>query len=163
MFHSHMDEEDQIASGMYAPLIVLEPGEVYDPSSDLTMMVGLLPNERGGSGRALNGARTPAPMRVQPGKTYRLRLINMLPAPRIHVQLAADSTVQLWRLVSKDGATSPPALTAPRPASLFIGVGEAYDFSWTAPASESVLKIQVMMPSGEPLPAPLLQRFIAAP
>ncbi|MDQ3515794.1 MAG: multicopper oxidase domain-containing protein [Gemmatimonadota bacterium] len=163
MFHSHMDEEDQIASGMYAPLIVLEPGEVYDPSSDLTMMVGLLPNERGGAGRALNGARTPAPMRVQPGKTYRLRLINMMPAPRIHVQLAADSTVQLWRLVSKDGATSPPALTAPRPASLFIGVGEAYDFSWTAPASESVLKIQVMMPPGEPLPAPLLQRFIAAP
>lgn len=163
MFHSHMDEEDQIQSGMYGPLLVLEPDYKYDPSVDLTMMVGLLPNDRGGSGRALNGSRTPPPRKVQAGKTYRLRLINMMPAPRVHFELAADSAVQTWRLVSKDGAAVPAALRGTRPARLFVGVGETYDFEWIPSAGESALKIQVMAPPGEPLPPLLLQKFLVAP
>lgn len=163
MFHSHMDEEDQIQSGMYAPLIVLEPGDVYDPSVDLTMMMGLVPNDRGGVGRALNGSRAPPPRMVRAGATYRLRLINMMPAPRVNFELVSDSAVQRWRLVSKDGATVPAALRTPRPASLFVGVGETYDFEWTPSVGESVLKIQVMLPPGEPPPPLLLQKFIATP
>lgn len=163
MFHSHMDEEDQIQSGMYAPLIVLDPGSSYDPSADLTMMMGLMPNDRGGAGRALNGSRSPPPKMVRAGTTYRLRLINMMPAPRVHFELLGDSVVQDWRLVSKDGAAVPTALRTQRPASLFVGVGETYDFEWTPPVGESVLKIQVMFAPGEPPPPLLLQKFIASP
>ena len=163
MFHSHMDEEDQIASGMYAPLLVLEPGQPYDPDTDLTMMVGLLPNERGGSGRSLNGSRTPPTRAIRAGKTYRLRLINMMAAPPVRFELSSDSTLRQWRLVSKDGATVPPLLRTLRPARLLAGVGETYDFEWTPTAGESVLKIQVMAPPGEPLPPLLLQKFVAAP
>lgn len=163
IFHTHMDEEDQLASGMYAPLIVLQPEDRYDPETDLTMMIGLVPNDRGGSGRALNGSRSPAPIELRAGKTYRLRLINMLPAPRVDVQLVAGSAVQHWRLVSKDGATVPPALGAPRPARFFIGVGETYDFEWTPPPGESSLNFQVIHPPGQPKPALLSQKIIVAP
>lgn len=163
MFHSHMDEEDQLASGMYAPLIVLEPGQRYDPETDLTMMIGLVPDDRGGSNRALNGSRSPAPISLRAGRTYRLRLINMLLAPRVDVQLVSGSAIQQWRLVSKDGATVPPALSAPRRARFFIGVGETYDFEWTPPPGESSLNLQVVVPPGNPVPPLLTQKIIVAP
>lgn len=163
MFHSHMDEEDQLASGMYAPLIVLEPGQRYDPDTDLTMMIGLVPDDRGGSSRALNGSRSPAPISLRAGQTYRLRLINMLLAPRVDVGLVAGSDVQQWRLVSKDGATVPPALSTPRRARFLIGVGETYDFEWAPPPGESSLNLQVMVPPGEPRPPLLTQKIIAVP
>lgn len=102
---------------MYAPLIVLEPGERYHPETDHTMMIGLVPNDRGGQARALNGSPAPSPIKMRAGRTYRLRLINMLLAARVHVEHAAGSAVQSWRLVSKGGATVPHALTGrARPA-----------------------------------------------
>lgn len=163
IFHSHMDEEDQLASGIYAPLIVLEPGQRYDPETDLTMMIGLTPNDRGGSNRALNGSLSPPPIALRAGQTYRLRLINMLLAPRVGVELVAGSAVQQWRLVSKDGATVPQALSTPRKARFLIGVGETYDFEWTPQPGEASLNLQVMVPPGEPRPALLTQKIIVAP
>ena len=162
MMHSHMDEEDQLASGMYAPLLVLEPDDRHDPETDLTMMIGLVPNDRGGSVRALNGSPSPLPIRLRAGQTYRVRFINMLLAPRVDVQLAAESAV-LWRLISKDGATVPRALSAPRPARFFIGVGETYDFEWTPAPGESSLNLQVLGPPWEPRPPLLTQKIIVAP
>jgi len=163
MLHSHMDEEDQLASGMYAPLIVLEPGQSYDPATDLTLMIGLAPNGRDGSVRGLNGTPAPRPVNLDGGKTYRLRLINMLLAPRVDVRLVADSVLQSWRLVSKDGATVPPALSAPRPARFFLGVGETYDFEWSPPRGAFSLNMQVLVPTGQPQPPLLTQKIIVAP
>lgn len=164
MYHTHMDEEDQLASGMYAPLLVLEPGERHDPATDLTMMVGLVPDPGGGFTRALNGAIAPAPLTIRPDRTYRLRFVNMLNAPAVNVELTkADSTIQRWRMISKDGATSPEPLTGARQARVRIGVGETYDFRWTAPPGEYLLKIQLAGPPGVPLPPPLLQKIISQP
>lgn len=164
IYHSHMDEEDQLFSGMYAPLLVLEPGERHDPSTDLTMMVGMVPANGGEFAYAVNGTVAPDPIRVQPGKTYRLRLINILFAPPITVELSGTgSAVQRWRLISKDGATVPEALSAARPARLRIGVGETYDVQWVAPAGEYLLKIQAGGPPGETPPPPLLQKLISQP
>ncbi|MEO7965130.1 MAG: multicopper oxidase domain-containing protein, partial [Gemmatimonadaceae bacterium] len=35
IYHTHMDEGAQLRTGLYAPLIVMRPGERYDPSTDL--------------------------------------------------------------------------------------------------------------------------------
>lgn len=162
MYHTHMDEEDQLASGMYAPLLVLEPGEPYDVASDLTLMVGLVPDSGGGFTHALNGATDPGPLTVRAGTTYRLRVVNILDAPAIMVELAGpDASPHRWRMVSKDGATTPVGLAGIRPARLRIGAGETYDFRWTAPSGEHVLRIQPGGPPGTPLPRPLLQKLIA--
>lgn len=164
MYHSHMDEEDQIASGMYAPLLVLEPDERYDPSTDLTMMIGLVPSGPDRSTRALNGATEPEPMRVRAGTTYRLRILNLLHSAPVTIELAAaDSGIRRWRPISKDGATVPAALSTTRPARLRMGVGETYDFEWTAPPSESLLRVQLGAPPGVIPPPPLLQRLIGQP
>ena len=163
MYHTHMDEEDQLSSGMYAPLLVIEPGERYDPSTDLTMMVGLVPDSNGGFTHALNGAHSPKPRRLRSGESYRLRIINLLDAPAMNVELVKADTIQRWQMVSKDGATVPEALSAARPSRVRIGTGEAYDFQWTAGSGEYLLKIQLGGPPGRPLPAPLIQKIISQP
>lgn len=164
MYHTHMDEEDQLVSGMYGPLLVLEPGEPYEPATDLTLMVGMVPDARGAFIRALNGAADPKPLRIRAGTTYRLRLVNIMFAPAMAVDFtSADSTVQRWRMVSKDGATTPAALAGIRPARLRIGTGETYDFQWTAAPGEHVLRIQPGGPPGVTPPPPLLQKIIALP
>ena len=165
MYHTHMDEEDQLSSGMYAPLLVLEPGEAYDPSTDLTMMVGMLPDTAGGFTHALNGALgSAAPIGIQAGKSYRLRLINILDAPAMAVELTGPgATPHRWNMIAKDGATTPTALAGIRPARVRIGAGETYDFQWIAPPGEHVLRIQPGAPPGVTPPPPILQKIVSRP
>ena len=161
MYHTHMDEEDQLAAGMYGPIIVLEPGERYDSETDLSFIIGLGPNNRGGRGRSLNGALRPAPRTLRAGVTYRLRIINLLPAPPGNLELTArDSSLDSWRLISKDGASRLRARTLP--ARVRIGVGEAYDFEWTPRAGESVLTARFAADPSAPAGI-LQQRFVVRP
>ena len=134
MYHTHIDEGPQLVTGLYGPLIVLEPGERWDPATDLVMMLGegVMPD----SARPqpmLNGRRRPPPLELRVGTTYRLRLASILPADPATVALvAADSQPVTWRPRAKDGADLPPGARAERPARLrVLGVGETYDFEWT--------------------------------
>jgi FtsP/CotA-like multicopper oxidase with cupredoxin domain len=47
IYHSHFSEEKQLGSGMYGPLIVLEPGQRYDPDTDRTWLLSTSGPERG--------------------------------------------------------------------------------------------------------------------
>ena len=161
MYHTHMDEEDQLAAGMYGPIIVLEPGERFDPTTDLIVVIGIGTAEGGGRTRSINGAQRPPPRALRAGVTYRIRLIHLLPAAPGNVSLVGpDSSVASWRLISKDGA----ALARPRttPARLRIGVGEAYDFEWTPRAGESVLSAQFNADPTAPAGV-VQQKFIVTP
>jgi FtsP/CotA-like multicopper oxidase with cupredoxin domain len=81
------------------------------------------------------------------GKTYRLRLINISPNIPLHLSVHADSLPVQWRAVAKDGADLPAHQATMRPAVLMIGVGEAYDFEFTPPASDS-LRLTIRGPFG---------------
>jgi len=88
----------------------------------------------------------------------------MLLSSPVAIELAkADSGVQRWRPISKDGATVPAASSIVRPARLRMGVGETYDFEWTATPGETVLTIQLGVPPGEVPPPPLRQKLIGQP
>lgn len=130
MYHPHMDEEDQLYAGMYGPMIVLEPGQRFDPATDLVFMMGESVAD-GKRGESLNGARTFAPRDVQAGTTYRLRFLNMNGASPGEVLLHRDSVPLQWQPLAKDGADIPVARRTPQPSRLArIGVGETYDFTW---------------------------------
>ena len=127
IYHTHMDEGMQLMSGMYGPMIVLEPGQKHDPASDLTFVVGgavvndsLTP--------AVNGARSAPPLELVLGKTYKLRFINIDFVELARVTLTADSVPVRWRAIAKDGADLPPALVQDKAADFRFGVGETYDF-----------------------------------
>ncbi len=39
MYHSHFNEMQQTASGLYGPIVVLEPGETFDPETDRVLVL----------------------------------------------------------------------------------------------------------------------------
>ena len=131
IYHTHMDESKQLATGMYGAMVVLEPGERFDPERDVVLVVGrAIDGAR--HAPALNGRREPPPLAVRAGTTYRIRFVNILPVPAVTLRLVQDSALLQWRPMSKDGADLPAALRTPVPArTARIGVGETYDFAWT--------------------------------
>ena len=112
---------------MYGALIVVDPGETFDPAEDHVVVLG-----RSGPGRdapvVLNGSRDPL-LVWKAGKRHRARLINITPDDIFVTSLGkADGPVQ-WRPLTKDGAPVPAADAELRSATQTIAVGETYDFS----------------------------------
>ena len=131
MYHTHMDEGEQLSSGMYGPLIVLEPGQRYDPTVDLTFIAGNAV-VRDSIKIALNGRAEPPLLTLRSGTRYRLRFMNIHSAGAGRVDLRADSLHLTWRPLAKDGADLPEKFKTPRPSWFrLFGVGETYDFEWT--------------------------------
>ena len=145
MYHSHLNEATQINSGMYGALIVTDDPRTYDPVKDKLILVG-----GGGPAPALgadthgfvNGTISPAPLELEVGTTYRLRLINIHPDWRVEFALGTDTTTAQWRPVAKDGADLPPSQATPRAAYLLTGPGETADFEFTPTAAGS-MRLQV--------------------
>jgi manganese oxidase len=142
IYHTHMDEEDQLPAGMFGPMLVLEPGEVYDPAKDLIFMVGVAV-VGGDHVPLLHGKPKPEPMTLRAGSTYRLRLININPVEPLVFELVKGDTPMQWRALSKDGALLPPVLQKLGPARQSMGVGETYDFEWVAaPGTEATFVVR---------------------
>jgi FtsP/CotA-like multicopper oxidase with cupredoxin domain len=147
IYHTHMDEEPQLVTGMYGPLVVLERGERWDPTGDRVVMIGEALDGDTVPHLALNGRREPPPLRLQAGTPVRLRLVNIHPAGPAEVALTAagDSVPLVWRPRAKDGADLPAHARVAGPARLRrFGVGETYDFDF-APAApmDAVLSVTV--------------------
>jgi FtsP/CotA-like multicopper oxidase with cupredoxin domain len=130
IYHTHFAEQHQLSSGMYGAMVVLEPGVRHDPATDRLLIFG-----QAGPGRAmdtemlLNGERRPS-FDFKVGVPYRLRVININPNVPLVVSLRADSMPARWRALAKDGADLPTRMVTMRPASVRIGVGEAYDYEF---------------------------------
>jgi manganese oxidase len=114
IYHTHMDEGTQLLTGSYGPLIVLEPGQRFDPDTDLILMVGRAVNDDVNR-HAINGRHEPPPLTLRAGTTYRLRIINILPAAPMEVELRPTRHCSRWTPVAKDGADLPRALQTQRP------------------------------------------------
>ena len=144
MYHSHFNEEQQISSGLYAPLLVVEPGQRHDPETDRILMFssgGPTVNVISGpfAPIVLNGKLQPEPMEFKAGTTYRLRLLNMTGDINTIVSLTDGQAPVAWRLVAKDGATVPAHQATTRPATLFFDPGEIYDFEFTPKAAGNLV------------------------
>ena len=142
IYHTHADEAAQLASGLYGPLVVLGPGERWDPERDRIFLMGW-----GGPGAAappfMNGSAEPPPVRLRVGENYRLRFINIMPSNNQRVRLLADTaTATTWRIFAKDGAQVSAAQAVETRADLIMGAGETYDFTFErAQAAQYTLEI----------------------
>ena len=131
IYHTHMDEGPQLATGAYGPLIVLDPGQRFDPETDLIFMMARSV-DGGANSQAINGRHEPPPLTLRAGTTYRLRFINILPTAPLDLELNADSTLLSWTPISKDGAWVPASQRVPGPSRQWaFGAGETWDFLWT--------------------------------
>jgi manganese oxidase len=66
IYHTHAPDEDLLSGGIYGPLIVLEPGEKYDPDHDKFLVVGAREIGFFPKRITLNGARTTQPDCIEP-------------------------------------------------------------------------------------------------
>lgn len=135
IYHSHNNELEQLSRGLYAPLLVVEPGTRPDPTIDHVVLVGLggLFAEPDSTKALVNGSRTPAPMLLQRGRPHRFRLINIEAEHRIKFSLRRDTTLVPWRKVAVDGAELPRARTTLERGTLMTGPGMTADVEFLPP------------------------------
>jgi FtsP/CotA-like multicopper oxidase with cupredoxin domain len=128
IYHTHMDETDQLAQGMIGPFIVLEPGETFDGQRDRIFLIG--GQQEGDYPVNINGRVDPSPALFRVATEYRLRFVHITRGLTLDLELAQDSVPVRWKAVAKDGADLPPPLQIEVPARLQTNTGETYDFLW---------------------------------
>jgi FtsP/CotA-like multicopper oxidase with cupredoxin domain len=147
MYHTHNHDHIQLASGLYGAMLVVEPGERFDESTDHVIVLG-----RGGPQR---GAPTvinnqPDPEFVwKAGTRHRIRLINITPGEILSVTLQTHDGPVTWHPLTKDGAPVPPDRCRPGPAKQLVAVGETYDFEIHTPPQRRTLWLEVRTPAGK--------------
>jgi FtsP/CotA-like multicopper oxidase with cupredoxin domain len=128
MYHTHFDEFRQQYGGLVGALVVLEPGQQWDPAHDLVFMLSDGVPQR----MFINGSMTPPPKELEVGKTYRLRFADLaVYRLAVPVRLMRDSTLVSWRPVAKDGFTLPPSQATTRASTANVLPGETADFEFT--------------------------------
>jgi FtsP/CotA-like multicopper oxidase with cupredoxin domain len=146
IYHTHVDDIRQLSSGLYGAMIVLEPGQSFEPATDKIMLLSVLgPTDN--TPILLNGSAEPSPIELKQGTKYRFRFINITPHdPRLTVSLHSGASVANWREIAKDGHDVPATQAHLRPASQIISVGETYDFEFEATSTES-LRLELFRPA----------------
>src|SRR5678815_209760 len=138
MYHTHWHDAAQLTGGVHGPLIVLAPGQTYDPATDKSFLFSQGPNEPFGAAMVLlNGSPQHGTMQLKTDTTYRFRFINITPSlNNLHVMLKEKGAPVQWRLISKDAANvkNPKLL----PADQMIAVGETFDFEYRTSAPQEL-------------------------
>jgi hypothetical protein len=159
MYHTHLDDVRQQYGGLVGALVVLEPGQQWDPAHDLVILLSDGVPQR----MYINGSLTPPPTDLTVGRTYRLRLADIAVFRQsLRVQLVRDSTVLSWRPVAKDGFTLPPSQARLRPSIVNLPSGETADFEFTPDRPGDVL-LEVLGPGLNLPPQAQLHLRVANP
>ncbi len=129
IYHTHLNDIEQITGGLYGALIVLPPGERYDPARDLVLVAA--EDFTTDQGYTVNGGRKDADLAARAGQPIRIRMIDIAPAEPFLFEMWRDSTLAEWTPIAKDGWDLPPARAVPAPARMSVNVGETFDARFT--------------------------------
>jgi FtsP/CotA-like multicopper oxidase with cupredoxin domain len=141
IYHTHMDETDQLAQGLIGPILVLEPGAEYDSERDRVFLIA--GQTDGDYPVTINGWQRPPPATFRVGEEYRLRFIHITRGGVIDIALTQNDSPVRWRAVAKDGADLPEALRLDGGANIRTNTGETFDFLWTpAEPGEAMLSVR---------------------
>jgi FtsP/CotA-like multicopper oxidase with cupredoxin domain len=143
IYHTHLNDIAQAARGLYGPLIVLQPGQRWDPETDIVLLHSQTPDLDEGP-TLLNGrASGHAPLMLRAGVHHRFRLIGFPVGPgRVFALVLGDGRPASWRALAKDGADLPAVLATERPARQRVVVGETYDFD-VVPRTGEPLRLEL--------------------
>jgi FtsP/CotA-like multicopper oxidase with cupredoxin domain len=126
IYHTHLNDIEQLTSGMYGPIVVLEPGEKFDPTRDHVFTLGW--DGPGAPTKLLiNGDSVSPPLLLDSAAVHRFRFVNIGAAIAFPITIKRDTAIIAWRPRAKDGADLPAASRKLRPARIFLNVGETFD------------------------------------
>ena len=129
MYHAHADDLHQLTAGLYGALVVLEPGQTWDPATDHTFGLGQ-EGLKAPTWNVVNGAPAGPPLHFKAGMKHRLRLYNMSIDDEADFFLENDSGAVKWTPVAKDAMPIVGAARSPKPAHVHIDPGETFDFEF---------------------------------
>ena len=148
MYHTHLNDIEQLTSGLYGAIVVLEPGQRFDPKTDHVFVAGWDGNLTEKPSIVINGDTAAAPIELAAGVPHRFRFINIGPAQRLVFAIRQDTTVIKWRRLAKDGADLPPAMAITSPSTRRLGVGEMFDAEFLPPSSGEY-RLTIGMPNAQ--------------
>ncbi|HVP43539.1 MAG TPA: multicopper oxidase domain-containing protein, partial [Terriglobales bacterium] len=148
IYHTHLNDLEQISTGLYGALIVVDHHESFDPDSDKVFVLsrGGIDDEK--APVLINGVVQAAPLSLRAGKRYRLRFVGITAAATVTVSLKSGDSVATWRPLAKDGADLPASYTAPKPATVALDPGETYDFEYV-PAAPGQFVLEASIRKGK--------------
>ncbi len=146
IYHTHLNDHAQLSAGLYGPLVVLEPGQRWNPAKDLVFVAGL--DNTALKGPAVNGGSGEAEFVLRVGQRVRLRFVNIQPEWPATFELLRDTLVTTWRPVAKDGFELPVSQSVEGAARRILHPGETFDATWAASAP-GVYQVRMVSPTGQ--------------
>ena len=138
MYHIHNEHGDELASGLHAPLLVVEPDRTFDPRVERVVVISTGGPDVARSARAvpsfINGSANPDTLRLVGGTRYRIRFIDISSNEAHAISLTAPAGPVQWRLLARDGWDVPPAQALLQPAGMNLAAGVTRDFEFTPSA-----------------------------
>jgi len=133
IYHTHNEPGEELASGLYAPLIVLEPGAHFNPRRERVLVLAT-----GGPGltapTVVNGKASPDTIQLVAGETYRLRVIDISSNEAHRLALRGPAGDATWRPLARDGRDLPADRQVVQPARVNTAAGVTMDVE-VAPAA----------------------------
>jgi FtsP/CotA-like multicopper oxidase with cupredoxin domain len=126
IYHAHTDELRQLGSGLFGPLVVLEPDERFDPQTDHFLIFSMAGTNLDLAPIVANNGADPV-LELEAGHTHRLRIINITPEDLVEMEIVNQEGRIPWRILARDGADVPPAHGGEHPALLVTGGGQTAD------------------------------------
>jgi FtsP/CotA-like multicopper oxidase with cupredoxin domain len=159
IYHTHAHDDRQLASGLYGAVVVVEPGETFDPARDHVVLLGMQGTKDTEVPHQLpvivNGRRDTV-LTLRAGAPNRLRFINIttsfsgLMATMIAANNPFPPALVEWLPIAKDGADLPAGMRVARPADQNLGVGQTHDFLFTpSPTGPTTMWIDIRRINGE--------------
>jgi manganese oxidase len=151
IYHTHWHDDLQLMNGLYGPLIVLEPGQTFDPEHDKVFVFSTGRYAPLGLMMLVNGVPEPDPVELKTGTRYRLRFINITTNESdLRVSFTSDELPVQWKLLARDGADFPQLSRTFSAANLALTVGSTCDVEYQSDR-EGYAEMQVSARSFEGL------------
>ena len=153
IYHTHLNDIEQLTSGLYGAMVVLEPGQRFDPQRDHVYVGGWDGDGETAMPFVVNGDSTGPPRTLAAGVPHRFRFVNIGPAQRFVFEIRRAGALVQWRAFAKDGADLPPGQAQLVPSARRLGVGETFDAIFTPEPGEYTFIVRL-----PPANAPVIYR-----
>jgi FtsP/CotA-like multicopper oxidase with cupredoxin domain len=143
VYHSHLDDIDQLTRGLYGPMIVLGENETYNPELDHSYIFGWKTSRLKGrsDNLDLNGWDKVPVQKAKTGESHRIRLINIGPAGNAIISVTKDGVIIPVKTIAKDGADLPMSQQKYVDQTSRLYVGETADVNFS-PQEPGVYEIE---------------------
>ena len=131
IYHTHLNDIEQLTSGLYGALVVLEPGQTMDPRTDHLFVIGW-DGPKDPPHLLVNGDSAPGPLMLERGLHHRLRFVFIGAVGGDPLALMSIGSPVTWRPLARDGYTMPASQQHVQPAQVLGWAGQTYDFDFDA-------------------------------